>query len=252
VGVRLALAALAVGACDDGVAGPHEGVSGLSFDQIAAGGIHTCGLDTSTGQAYCWGRSINGETGDGTTTFRRTIRVAVRQSVLGGITFDQIAAGGDHTCGLDTSTGQAYCWGLKRDGELGNGTRTSPRTTPVAVDQSVLGGITFDQIAAGFDHTCGLDASTGQAYCWGSNHDGELGDGTRTPPRTTPVAVDQTGLGGITFDQLSLGGSHTCGLDTPTGQAYCWGSDAFDQLGNGTMRSPRLTPTPVLGTGNDR
>jgi len=47
----------------------------------------------------------------------------------------------------------------------------------VAVDTSgVLAGKTLTQIAVGNDHACALD-STGAAYCWGINNDGQFGDG---------------------------------------------------------------------------
>ncbi len=49
-------------------------------------------------------------------------------------------------------------------------------------------GVTFTQLTArGFD-TCGL-GSDNQAYCWGANTYGELGDGATTD-RSSPVAVN--------------------------------------------------------------
>ena len=42
-------------------------------------------------------------------------------------------------------------------------------------------------MTAGQDHNCGLQAS-GQAYCWGRNVEGQLGDGT-TEMRTEPTPV---------------------------------------------------------------
>src|SRR5664280_2694785 len=80
----------------------------------------------------------------------------------------QIAAGSSHTCALAPS-GQAYCWGLNDNGQLGDNT-TTDRQTPVAVQQ---GGVTFTSITAGYRHTCGLTGA-GAAYCWGYNGHGEL------------------------------------------------------------------------------
>lgn len=37
--------------------------------------------------------------------------------------------------------------------------------------------------------------------------------------RSEPVIVD----GGISFAQISAGGSHTCGIESGTGLAWCWG-----------------------------
>ena len=53
-------------------------------------------------------------------------------------------------------------------------------------------------------------------------------DGTNTDSNV-PVAV----LGGLTFQSVSAGASHSCGLTT-AGVAYCWGINTFGQLGDGT------------------
>ncbi len=46
--------------------------------------------------------------------------------------------------------------------------------------------------------------------------------------------------------QVSVGGSHTCAL-TSAGVAYCWGSNGFGQLGDGTSGNGRLRPVRVAG-----
>ena len=93
-----------------------------------------------------------------------------------------IATGSGHSCAL-MRTGGVKCWGLNDFGELGNGTTTSS-STPVGVSH-MSSGVTA--IAAGAFHTCAL-MGTGALECWGSNGNGELGDGT-TVNRLTPVGV---------------------------------------------------------------
>src|SRR5678815_1209470 len=82
----------------------------------------------------------------------------------------------------------------------------------------VLGWPTPDDaqtsISVGFQHVCGINAQ-GQALCWGSNAEGELGDGSDTA-RAEPVRV----TGNQSFAQISAGFMRTCGL-TAQGQAYC-------------------------------
>lgn len=95
-----------------------------------------------------------------------------------------------------------------------------------AAPRSVSDGIRFASITAGGGHTCGLTAA-GQAYCWGRNGVGQLGDSSTTD-RPTPVLV----WGGIVFRQLAAGARHTCGLTTDD-EAYCWGDNSHGQLGNG-------------------
>jgi serine/threonine-protein kinase len=50
----------------------------------------------------------------------------------------------------------------------------------------VSGNFAFEQIDAALFHTCALVG--GNAYCWGDNTYGQLGDGTKTA-RLTPVRV---------------------------------------------------------------
>ena len=140
-----------------------------------------------------------------------------------------IAAGYDHSCMI--VTGQAYCWGDNTYGELGDDSTVSS-TAPVPVDTSgVLSGVTLTQITAGNGYTCAL-ASTGRAYCWGYNADGELGNGSTANSRV-PVPVTTSGvLAGATLTQISAGEYAACGVSS-AGAAYCWGQGTSGQLGNG-------------------
>jgi alpha-tubulin suppressor-like RCC1 family protein len=201
--------------------------AGVAFAQLSAGGSHTCAV-TGGGQAWCWGNNVDGRLGDGTTTNRNT-PAAVQHPT--GVTVTQLGVGVEHTCALDTG-GQAWCWGQNGDGQLGDSTTTA-RTAPVAVRQPA--GVAFTAIRAGGYHSCGL-TSAGQAWCWGRNGSGQLGDSTTTM-RTAPVAVKQPA--GVTLQGLSAGYRHTCGV-TPLGQAWCWGQNAAGQLGNNATANRRF------------
>ena len=98
--------------------------------------------------------------------------------------------------------------------------------------------IDFKSVASGAMHTCGLDLS-GNAYCWGHNSNGQLGDGS-TQESTRPVRVATT----VVFDTLVTGDWYSCGLSA--GQAWCWGPNFDGQLGDGTT-TQRLTPVRVSG-----
>ena len=66
----------------------------------------------------------------------------------------------------------------------------------------MLAGKTLTQIATAQGTTCVLDSS-GEAYCWGDNSHGQLGDGSFTSS-DSPVAVDTSGaLAGKTLTQIS-------------------------------------------------
>jgi alpha-tubulin suppressor-like RCC1 family protein len=206
--------------------------AGVTFTQIASGARHSCAL-TSAGQAYCWGYNGDGQLGIGA-ALQSLVPAAVSQP--GGVTFTSIYTEYQHTCGL-TSGGQAYCWGLNGSGQLGDNTTTTPRKTPVAVQQS--GGLTFVSLTTGSSHSCGL-TSGGQEYCWGADSNGQLGIGSLSPS-LVPVAVSQPV--GVTFSQVSTGSVHNCALDG-NGQAWCWGRNNWGQVGDGTT-TQRTSPVAV-------
>ena len=79
--------------------------------------------------------------------------------------------------------GGAKCWGDNSAGQIGDGT-TNPALTPIQVS-GLTSGVT--SVAAGNVHSCAL-TSAGAVKCWGTNTNGQLGDGTQTN-RLTPVAV---------------------------------------------------------------
>lgn len=203
---------------------------GLSFVVISAGTAHTCGL-TTTGAAYCWGRNAAGQLGDGTNTDSNTPVAAG-----GALSFADIDAGGLHTCGV-TSGGDAYCWGENGPGALGDGTNTTSNT-PMAV--AAEPDLEFASISAGNVHTCAL-TTAGNAYCWGGNLTGRLGDGSNTDSNTPKVV-----LGGLSFAGISARSIHTCGMTT-AGTAYCWGDNDWGELGDGTNIDSN-TPVAVEGT----
>ena len=156
--------------------------------------------------------------------------------------FNAIAAGYYHSCAVDTS-GQTYCWGHNKYGQLGT---HSPGTdcgtiacsgTPVPV----AGGHGFTQLVAGRRHSCGLTGS-GAAWCWGYGQNGQLGDGLGTD---SPVPVQVAG--GLTFTTLAANATSesTCGL-TASGEAWCWGRNGAGSLGNGMDHSAAHVPAQVM------
>ena len=229
-------------------------ITGTNFEQsvgwqlVAAGGYHTCALDTA-GEAYCWGGNNYGQLGNGDNTFSTTpVKVVNDTGVLAGKTLVSIAAGNMHTCALDTA-GEAYCWGYNWGGSLGNGLGASSNI-PVKVvnDTGELAGKTLVSIAAGNMHTCALDTA-GEAYCWGYGDNGQLGDGLNTGSNIPVKVVNNTGeLAGKTLVSISTGYQHACVLDT-AGEAYCWGENSLGQLGSGGSANSNIPVKVVNGTG---
>src|SRR3989442_1676092 len=227
--------------------------AGVSFAAVTGGDAHTCGVTagggcgavaagaadpwgaTAAGAAYCWGDNGFGQLGDGTTTSQSS---PVLVQAPPGVSFAAVTGGVAHTCGV-TAAGIAYCWGRNLEGQLGGGASTTNRLTPAPV--LAPAEVSFAAVGAADFQTGGVTA-TGAAYCWGANGSGQLGDGTNTTNRLTPVPVQAPA--GVSFAAVTAGAVHTCGI-TAAGTAYCWGRNVEGQLGDGTT-TDRLTPVRVV------
>jgi alpha-tubulin suppressor-like RCC1 family protein len=209
-------------------------VSGISA--IATGSGHSCAL-TSGGGVKCWGSNSYGQVGDNSNT-NRLAPVDVIGLTSGVIA---IVTGSQHSCVL-TSSGGVKCWGYNGQGQLGNGyTLNSTTSTYAWPSPSDVSGLTSGVIGitAGTNHTCALLGS-GLLRCWGSNTNGQLGDGT-TNTALTPVNSSLTS--GVIA--ISAGSSHSCALTSGNG-VKCWGYNNFGQLGNNTIIQS-LAPVDVSG-----
>ena len=163
------------GSVDQDAPTPVSG--GLTFISIAAGGNHTCGVESS-GSVYCWGSNSHGQLGIGGSSGQ----VNSPSPVFGGNSdFTAVTAGENHTCALGE---QVRCWGSSEFGQVGDGNSSDHVvTTPLAVL-----GLTATSISAGANHTCAL-STTGQAWCWGSNRYGALGNEFQAAIRAVPSLV---------------------------------------------------------------
>jgi alpha-tubulin suppressor-like RCC1 family protein len=226
--------ALGAGTSGDSAASPRAVATTQQFRSLALGASFSCAL-TAGGAAYCWGANGHGELGNGRVPVNAGDSV---RAVAGGLTFSGITAGLYHACGL-ASTG-AWCWGWNTSGQVGDSiTDEFDARSKKKVPFAVIGGGQLVSVTAGTQHTCGTNAG-GQAFCWGANARGQLGDGTITS-RWNVASVS----GGLTFARLTAGDLHTCGL-TSAGEAWCWGDNRIGQLGDGTT-TERHAPVRVAG-----
>ncbi|MFC6883614.1 S8 family serine peptidase [Actinomadura yumaensis] len=149
-----------------------------------------------------------------------------------------IAGGSYHTVAARPD-GTVWAWGRNGEGQLGDGT-TTWRPSPVQV--SGLTGVVSapGAVAAGGRHSLAV-RSDGTVWAWGSNDNGQLGDGTTTT-RTGPVQV--TGLTGVTA--VAAGDAFSLALKSD-GTVWAWGSGNQGQLGDGARTPTRTAPAQVSG-----
>lgn len=199
--------------------------------EIAAAYNHSCLINAQG--TWCWGYGWWGQMGDGENTNNQT-----PNQVIG---FDNpllISAGGDTTCGVNTS-GEAYCWGNGLHGQMGNGTWVDINVIPVPVS---LTGLEVSKISVGAA-VCAV-TSAGAAYCWGRDNYGQLGNDAPLADSNVPVLVNGFSSG---MADISAGILHTCGLTTG-GAVWCWGYGEEGYLGNGEYGEGADSPIPVQVT----
>nr|WP_232346803.1 InlB B-repeat-containing protein [Bifidobacterium polysaccharolyticum] len=235
---------------------PPATTNGTKFNQIAGSTDYNYGFSLavgSDGNAYAWGNNTYGQLGDGTTVYPRTTPVMVKKptGTPSAFTYVQVSAGGSHSLALG-SDGYAYAWGNNGAGQLGNNTTSgdNANSAPVRVRDpnsptDTSKGLKAIQVSAGSNHSLAL-GSDGNAYAWGSNAYGQLGDGTTGNPRTTPVMVKKpTGTpSAFTYVQVSSGNNYSLALGSD-GYAYAWGNNPYGQLGNNTSSGFSSVPVRV-------
>jgi uncharacterized repeat protein (TIGR02543 family) len=221
---------------------------GETITQVSLG-ISLSSALTSSGRLFTWGSNSFGQLGDGTTTDRNLpTNITARFNLSVGETIHQVTLGGAHSS-LLTSRGRLFIWGFNTDGRLGVGT-TTDRSTPTEINArfNLNEGETIALVSLGDGHSSAA-TSTGRLFTWGSNGNGQLGDGTTTQ-RNSPVEIT-AGLNlisGETITQLSLGGFHSSAL-TSNGRLFTWGHNRNGQLGDGTTTDRNL-PTNITARFN--
>jgi len=224
-----------LGPRDDAIGLPGEVARLTDARHVAAGAEHACAVKADE-TVVCWGRNHRGQLGAGSTGYQQP-----EPSAVGGISdVVQLALGFTHSCALKRD-GTVWCWGGNASGQLGDGTKEDRAT---ASRRAMIDDVV--QIGAALHHSCAVKRD-GTVWCWGLNNRGQLGDGSVVdsprPVRALSVAdVVQVALGGY---ETNGPVSHTCARGGD-GRVWCWGANAFGQLGDGTSTS-RDEPTPVPG-----
>ncbi|MGE4425685.1 MAG: RCC1 domain-containing protein [Solirubrobacteraceae bacterium] len=234
---------------------------------VTNGTVHACALHGS-GPAHgrrisCWGDNWIGQLGAGQpglpgTPAEASSPLPVDLSPVfadfadpAGVRATALTTGETFNCALlapaGNEHGSVWCWGAGGAGQIGNGQLVT-QGEPVKVDRPIgfLPVAAQDSgatIASGAGHTCAV-SSVGhrQVWCWGSNSQGQLGDGTTTN-RQAPKQVP--GLDGVR--SLASGDHHTCAL-LDAGAVRCWGYGAQGALGDGQSTNS-LVPVDAQITG---
>jgi len=147
-----------------------------------------------------------------------------------------VSAGFNHSTSV-RNDGSVWSWGAGESGQLGdgNGGIGFMNSTPQQV--AGLGGVT--QVAEGRGFVLALK-SDGTVWAWGSNNQGQLGDGTTTD-RTRPVQV--SGLSNVV--EIAAGDFYAVARKAD-GTIWNWGAGSF----GGTVFVVRTSPVQLGGISN--
>jgi alpha-tubulin suppressor-like RCC1 family protein len=239
---------------------------------VAIGATHVCALSDDDNRAYCWGENHSGELGiDAPQSAadaipkgdRELVALAAGPSATCGITLDRelvcwgdtahgligpapentghidflvdgdrrwtsVAIGIEHTCAI--GDGGVYCFGTDERGVLGSfDQRRELPADPLPVPApDVL------HLVAGESFSCAITGA-GHVTCWGSNSDGELGNGEIATQRA-PVKI------ATQVQNITTGLHHTCFSDSNR-DIICWGDNRYGQVmpgGPALIEAPRM------------
>ena len=204
---------------------------------------------------YTFGRGSDGQLGCGQAGLADRVSAAQPVELPTSLSAIAVACGGLHTVAV-TDHGHLYTWGHAAKGQTGLSTHqpiTRPhllpssmwdgraeleRRVPITVSAEEEGGRSFvvqgrrfsplqvASVSCGQYHTA-LATTEGEVYAWGSNSDGQLGQGD-TEDRRIPHAVPAEY--GALVVQVACGGRHTLAL-CADGRAWGWGCNGHKQAG---------------------
>jgi alpha-tubulin suppressor-like RCC1 family protein len=222
-------------------------VASLTINPVAVSGLddavaiksewyHACAL-TKTGTVKCWGTNNYGNLGIGSTTGPEICDASTMmiggpncafspQVVPGLNSVKAIALSANSTCALLTD-GTAKCWGMNRDGELGDG-NTTDSSSPV----SVTGLATGIDLEGGYSHFFAI-LDDGTVVAWGDDTNGRLGQ-----PKSAP-------------DLCYLNLAACSKTPIPVSRVLYGESDSVIAKDAGSTSNPGVDASPVIGPTSD-
>lgn len=219
----------------------------VGVTQVVAGYDFSCALMTDQ-TVRCWGAGGAGQLGQGAADVNDHLTpVAVKG--LSGVT--KLTASGAYfgrVCAL-LSDQTAKCWGSGAFGTLGTGALADSAVPLPVLKAAGMPFAGIKDISAGQNVTCLLD-TTGQAWCWGYQGEGTVGDGVSTATnRLYPAAISGGGTGN---SAISVGYNHACMTTTATNTSgvRCWGANGNLSVGTTGATSFSTAQTMAYSAAN--
>lgn len=135
---------------------PAQVSNAYDWQTVVAGDNHTCAI-RSGGMLACWGSDASGQIGNGGGVGTGP---SVPAKIGSFLDWKSVSVGGEHSCGIRSSSNKLYCWG---DNSYGQTAPTSEDPRYPAPQE--IGG-SWKVQDTGQRQTCAIK-STGQLECWG-------------------------------------------------------------------------------------
>jgi alpha-tubulin suppressor-like RCC1 family protein len=195
---------------------------------ITAGAYFSLALDNG-GNVWAWGANDSGQLGISSFDARRTTPVKLT-FFPPNTRITAIAGGGNHALALD-SGGKVWAWGANAAGQLGNAQNIEQRSPTSSIFPA---GTRIVRISAGGGFNLAVDADR-NAWAWGANGSGQLGNQQRFVNSNVPVRVAFPA--GTRITTVAAGGFHSLALET---RSFLDGLEAV--LDFDLTAQPRLLP----------
>jgi alpha-tubulin suppressor-like RCC1 family protein len=231
--------------CDD----TRADVSPGRFERLGNGLDDDCDPSTPdapvgglTGEVWSWGASVAVGTGTYADQYLPVPVTGLEDVTDVQTSFRRVFA--------RLASGEVRAWGLNFAGALGDGT-TTERRSPVTVvgvgGQGVLSGVV--QVSSEHDHTLAV-RSDGTVVAWGSNNNGQLGDGSTVASRPHPVVVVDAAGDPITDVVAVEAGASSSYALRADGTVLVWGVlRCMADTAQPPTQSNHAVPLTLLGDG---
>ena len=226
-------AAAAVAVVDD------HGVPIAGVTALAAGAAHTCALRGDR-TVVCWGDDGSGQLGRGAALPGPSVNAL--PAPVGLTSIVAIAAGARHTCAA-LADGAVWCWGANEAAELGPAAPAAGTSMPAEVVDSAGLPLMAGGLGAGATQSYAVGKDARARLAWGSNANGELGDGTMAATSGVTVAAAL----GAHVTAAAGGAGFGCALGDD-GRVSCFGADDRGQA-SGAAGATVAVPTAVARRG---
>jgi len=201
--------------------------------------VDTTGTPLADDQSlWCWGRNDAGQLGIGTNTLTK-LMTKVLSPLATPVKWLSVEVVNNTSCGI-TTTNDLYCWGANNKALLGNGSFTNSSVLGKSKPNPVLSpkqpvATKWKKISIGneFGVACGLTLSpvSGELYCWGTSSFGQAGQ----PSNVNGIITSPLLVPNYNWTDFDVGATHTCAINSVDSSLWCWGNNAYGQLGNGVF-----------------